>query len=447
MAESPVNEKPTEPAGSLSYPRFLWKVLSASTDGSPRFYIWMTVLTAIALVGCSAWAYQVKHGMALTGMSDHVSWGLYIANFTFGVGLAAGAVMMVIPAYLYDDEEMHDTVIVGEILAIAAITVCLLFVVVDLGRPDRFWHLIPGIGRFNWPISMLTWDVIVLNGYLLLNLHITGYLLYSRFRGKKPNKAWYIPFVFLSVVWAISIHSVTAFLYSGLGGRPFWNSALLAPRFIVTAFVTGPAFVILLLQAIRRIKNVPIGDGPIRTLTAVLKVTVVINLFMFGSEAFTAFYTGGSHAVALRYSFFGAHGSNTLAPWVWSALALNVTAAVLLLWPGVQSDKKRLNTACVLTFVGIWIEKGMGLIVAGFIPSTLHEIVAYSPTLTEWKVTAGIWAVGALVLTAGIKVVLTVLGGSFELVPHGKATPGPRLATTPGTGETLRPSVSPSEEG
>lgn len=402
-------------SSSLSYTRFLWRIVSASTSGSVRFYVWMTVLTAIALVGVSAWAYQVKEGMTLTGMSDHVSWGLYIANFTFGVGLAAGAVMMVIPAYLYDDDEMHDLVIVGEVLAIAAITVCLLFVVVDLGRPDRFWHLIPGIGRFNWPISMLSWDVIVLNGYLLLNLHITGYLLYCRFRKQRPHKAWYIPFVFLSVVWAISIHSVTAFLYSGLGGRPFWNSALLAPRFIVTAFVTGPAFVILLLQALRKFSGVKVGQGPINTLRSVLKVTAVTNLFMFASEAFTAFYTGGSHVASLHYSFFGAHGSNTLAPWVWTALVFNVLAAGLLLWPG--DSIKRMNTACVLTFIGVWIEKGMGLIVAGFIPSTLHEIVGYEPTLTEWRVTAGIWALGALVLTAGLKVVLTVMEGSFEESP------------------------------
>lgn len=401
-----------KPSSTLSYPRFLWRIVSASTNGSSRFYLWMTVLTAIALVGASAWAYQVRDGMAVTGMSDHVSWGLYIANFTFGVGLAAGAVMMVIPAYLYDDEEMHDLVIVGEVLAIASILVCLLFVVVDLGRPDRFWHLIPGVGRFNWPISMLSWDVIVLNGYLLLNLHITGYLLYSRFRREKPNKAWYIPFVFISVIWAISIHSVTAFLYSGLGGRPFWNSALLAPRFIVTAFVTGPAFVILLLQLLRRFSGVSIGDAPLKTLRSVLKVTAVTNLFMFASEAFTAFYTGGSHAAALHYSFFGAPGSNTLAPWVWTALILNVTAAGLLHFPG--ENLGRLNVACVLAFVGVWIEKGMGLIVAGFIPSTLHEIVGYLPTLTEWRVTAGIWAFGALVLTAGLKVVLTVMEGSFE---------------------------------
>jgi len=406
---------------AISYPRFLLKVVTASIEGRWPFYAWMTVLSAIALVGVSAWSYQVRDGMQLTGMSDHVSWGLYIANFTFGVGLAAGAVMMVIPAYLYDDDEMHDVVIVGEVLAIASIVVCLMFVVADLGRPDRFWHLLPGIGRFNWPISMLSWDVIVLNGYLMINLHITGYLLYTRFLGKKPAKSWYVPFVFTSVVWAISIHSVTAFLYSGLGGRPFWNSALLAPRFIVTAFAAGPAFVILLLQILKRATTAHIPDGPIRTLSSILKITVVLNLFMFFSEAFTAFYTGGSHAVALKYSFFGSHGSNSLAVWVWSALLMNIASAVLLYLPHATDGtrgRKLLNIACVLAFTGIWIEKGMGLIVAGFIPSTLHEIVEYAPTLTEWKITAGVWAFGGLILTAGLKVVLTVLGGELAVVPH-----------------------------
>jgi Ni/Fe-hydrogenase subunit HybB-like protein len=201
-----------------SYPGFLWWGLGQATNGGLGFYVWMIVLTAIALVGANAWAHQVAQGMIVTNMTDHVSWGLYIANFTFGVGLAAGGVMMVIPAYLYDDEEMHKVVIIGEAVAIAAIVMCTLSVLVDLGRPDRFWHLLPVIGRVNWPVSMLTWDVIVLNGYLLINLHIVGYLLYMRYLGRKPNPKWYVPFVFLSIIWAISIHTVTAFLYCGLGG-------------------------------------------------------------------------------------------------------------------------------------------------------------------------------------------------------------------------------------
>lgn len=399
----------------LRYLRFLWTVIRGAFSGTWRYYVWMSVLTAIALVGLNGWGHQLLGGMQATAMSDQVSWGLYIANFTFGVGLAAGAVMMVIPAYLYDDKEMHDVVILGEFLAIAAIVVCVGFVVVDMGRPDRLWHIMPGIGRMHWPVSMLTWDVIVLNGYLLLNLHIAGYLLYRRYLGKPAQKRWYRPFVYLSIFWAISIHTVTAFLYQGLGGRPFWNSALLAPRFLATAFITGPAFVILLLKLIRWSGKLSFGDGPIRTLTQIMRITVLVNLFMLLSELFTALYGGGAHAAAVKYLFFGSHGKHGLVPYIWTAVTFNVASAVLLYWPDLRHRGRVLTVACVLAFVGVYIEKGMGLIIPAFIPSTLHEIVEYSPSLTEWKITAGIWAVGGLILTIAIKVGLSVWTGQTRI--------------------------------
>ncbi len=398
-----------------TYPRFLWMAFDRATDGSVKFYVWMFVLTAIALVGANTWAHQVVEGMATTNMSDHVSWGLYIANFTFAVGLAAGGVMMVIPAYLYDDHEMHEVVIIGEILAIAAVIMCLMFVVADMGRPDRFWHIIPGIGRFNWPISMLTWDVLVLNGYLLINLHVVGYIIYQRFLGRVPNPAWYVPFVFLSIVWAISIHTVTAFLYAGLGGRPFWNSALLAPRFLASAFVTGPAFIVLALQIVRRTTSFYVPSKAIHTLVSIIRVTALVNLFMLGAELFKEFYTGGYHVAAARYLFVGLHGHYELVPWMWTAVTFNVGAAIVLLTPRLSAKRWLLNTALALTFVGVWIEKGMGLIVPGFIPSTLHEIVTYTPSLSEWKVTAGVWAFGMMVFTVGLRIALGTMTGEMRM--------------------------------
>lgn len=399
-----------------SYPRFLWRSIVAATDGSLAFYAWMTLLTAVFLVGANTWARQVAHGMIITNMTDHVSWGLYIANFTFMVGVAAGGVMMVIPAYLYRDRKMHDVVIIGELLAVAAIVMCLMFVVADLGRPDRFWHLIPGIGRFNFPISMLTWDVIVLNGYLLLNLHICGYLLYMRFLGRTPDPKWYLPFVFISIIWAISIHTVTAFLYCGLGGRPFWNSALLAPRFLASAFVAGPAFIILTMQALRRFGRVNLPSEPIGTLVKIIRVTALVNLLMVASEVFTEFYTGGAHTSSARYLFLGLHGHDALVPWIWTAIVFNLIGTVLVLRPRSLAQPLALAAACVLLFVGAWIEKGMGLIVPGFVPSTLHEIVEYVPSLAEWKVSAGIWAFGLMVLTIALKIAIPILSGRLGTV-------------------------------
>lgn len=406
------------------YPRFLARALYVATDGTWTFYVWMTVLTAVALVGANAWATQVRDGMALTHMTDHVSWGLYIANFTFCVGLAAGGVMMVIPAYLYDDEEMHDVVIVGELLAVSAIVMSTLSVVVDLGRPDRFWHLIPGLGRFHWPISMLTWDVLALNGYLLLNLHICGYLLYMRFLGRTPNPTWYVPFVWLSILWAVSIHTVTAFLYCGLGGRPFWNTALLAPRFLASAFVSGPCFLILALQVVRRVSDFHVGDGAIWTLVQIIRVSMLVNLVMLGSELFTVFYTGASHAAAAEYLYFGLHGRSALVPWIWSSTILGLVGACLFLAPRIDCRPGVLAAACVLCFAAIWIEKGMGLIIPGFVPSTLHEIVEYSPSLTEWQIVAGIWALGLMLFTVSLKICISVFQREERLaVPPAKGRP------------------------
>jgi molybdopterin-containing oxidoreductase family membrane subunit len=399
----------------VTYPRFLLECVKISLVGGPLFYAWMTGLTALALVGANAWANQMGTGMVLTNMTDHVSWGLYIANFTFGVGLAAGAVMMVIPAYLYDDEEMHEVVIVGELLAISAIIVCVTFVVVDMGRPDRLWHMMPGLGRFHWPMSMLAWDVLVLNGYLVLNLHVAAYMIYSRFIGKPLKKGWYVPFVFLSVVWAISIHTVTAFLYTGLGSRPFWNDAIIAPRFIASAFVTGPAFLIIALQLIRRLTPFPIPDSPIETLTSILRVTIWINLFLVLAEVFTQFYTGGTHAASAHYLYFGIHGKSALVPWIWTSVVLNIAVAVTLISPLGRAGGTPVLVCCVLAFIAIWIEKGMGMVIPGFVPSTMHELVEYVPSLTEWKLTVGTWAVGVGIFTVAVKIATQVLTGQSRL--------------------------------
>ncbi len=401
----------------LSYPGFLWRALGVATDGSLAFYVWMILLTAACLVGVNAWAWQVVEGMGVTAMTDHVSWGIYIGNFTYAVGLAAGAVMMVIPAYLYKDKAMHDVVIVGEILAISAIVVAIAFVSVDIGRPDHLWHMFPGLGRFNFPISMLTWDVIVLTGYLLMNLHVVGYLLYMRYLGRSPDRRWYVPFVLLSIVWAVSIHTVTAFLYSGLGGRPFWNTAILAPRFIASAFVTGPAFIVLALQIAQRVANAKVDPHAIATLVRILRVTVLVNLFLVGAEVFNEFYTGGSHVAAAQYLYFGLHGHNELVPWIWTAIAFNVTSAVLLLRSSTRTALWRVDLACVLALVGVWVEKGMGLIIPGFVPSTLHEIVPYWPNLVEWKVSVGVWSLGLILFTLGLKIAIAVFHDDMHVDP------------------------------
>ncbi|MBI2929279.1 MAG: polysulfide reductase NrfD [Verrucomicrobia bacterium] len=394
----------------MDYLRFLWRCTCLAFEGDWRYYLWMGVLTVISLLGLNAYAKQIVHGLVTTGMSDQVSWGVYIANFTFLVGVAAAAVMLVIPVYIYKNEELEDLVIFGELLAVAAILMCLAFVTVDLGRPDRFWHLIPGVGKFNFPGSMLSWDVIVLNGYLLLNVHICGHLLYSRYQGKHPTKWFYIPFVFIGMVWAISIHTVTAFLYVGLGGRPFWNSAIVGPRFIASAFTAGPALIILALRVIRKVTDYHIPDRALLTLRGIVQVSMLINVFLLFNEIFKEFYTDSLHVASSKYLFFGLHGFHGLNPWIWTAIGCNLTSMVILLLP-VSRGVRFLDVACVLAIVGIWIEKGMGLVIPAFIPTPLGEIVEYTPTLNETLVCFGIWAFGLMCYTVFLKMSVPILQG------------------------------------
>ncbi len=389
------------------YLYFLWRCFRISFSGGWQYRLWMLVLTVFALLGLNAYCKQLVHGMATTGMTDQVSWGLYIANFTFLVGMAAAAVMLVIPVYIYRNRELHDLVVFGELFAVAAIVMCLLFVNVDLGRPDRFMHI---FWRFNFPISMLTWDVVALGGYLVLNLHICGYLIYCSYRQQKPSPAFYIPFVFIAIVWAISIHTVTAFLYVGLGGRPFWNSAIIAPRFLASAFAAGPAIIILTLQVIGRATGYRISDQALSLLRGIVTVALSINAFLLLCELFTEFYTDSAHIASTIYLYFGLHGHHALVPWIWTAVAMN-TVALLVLYTPLRRRRAALNVTCVLLITGIWIEKGMGLIVPAFIPSPLGEIVEYQPTQNEILVCLGIWATGLLLYTIFVRVSVPVLSG------------------------------------
>lgn len=369
--------------------------------GSRAYWIWISTLLVLALLGLNAYARQLAHGLITSGMGDEVSWGLYIANFAFLVGMAAAAVMMVIPAYIFKDKEMHKVVIFSELFAVAAMIMCLLFIVVDLGRPDRFWHLIPFIGYFNWPGSLLTWDVIVLHGYLILNLYVCIYVLYTGFHGRSPKPILYIPIVFLAIGWAPSIHTVTAFLFQGLGGRPFWNTGLIAPRFLASAFAAGPAFMILVFTILKKLDAISFESGLIDRIRVIVTVSLLINIFLAGSELFAEFYSDSAHTVHISH-LFGLHGASLLAPWIWASLAMNVLAAIILLSPA-RHKPLALIFSCIMIVIGIWIEKGLGFVVPGFIPSTLGDFVQYLPSFNEIMLCIGIWAFGLLLYTLFLK--------------------------------------------
>ena len=388
--------------------------LDTITKGSLKYHLWMGFLTIVILIGMYCYSIQLDEGLSVTGMNDRVSWGLYISNFTFLVGVAAAAVMLVMPTYILKDIDFKQAVLIGEGLAVAALIMCIAFVIADMGGPAVLWHMIPGIGVFNFPKSMLAWDVIVLNVYLFINISIPFYILFRHYQGKAAKQNVYLPGAILSVFWAVAIHLVTAFLYQGLQARPFWNNALLGPRFLASAFAAGPALIILVLAIIKRFTEFKVEEKTIKKIAMIVTVAAQINLIMLISELFKEFYAPTHHSESAYYLFFGLHGKTALLPWIWTAITLNVIATAMLTFNKLRNNLNVLYLCCIMLFVAIWIEKGFGLIVPGFIPGPYGKIVEYLPTGIEVGVTLGIWALGAFIFTILAKTAIGIELGKLR---------------------------------
>jgi len=379
-------------------------MLEKALTGTKRYYGWMTVLLAVIGAGFACYLWQFQFGLGITGMSRDVSWGFYIAQFTFLVGVAASAVMVVLPYYLHNYKAFGRITILGEFLAVASVTMCILFIFVDLGQPTRVVNVL----LHPTPNSILFWDMIVLNGYLLLNI-VIGWKVLEAERNNVAPPGWLKPFIYLSIPWAVSIHTVTAYLYCGLPGRGFWMTAILAPRFLSSAFAAGPALLILLCMIVRKLTKFDPGKEQIQSLGKVVAYAITINVFFFLCEVFVVFYSNiPEHMDHLKYLFVGLHGHGVLVPWMWASMILMVVSIILLVNPVTRKNETVLAVACITVFVGTWIDKGLGMISGGFVPNPLHLVNEYVPTLPEVVIALGVWAIGFLVLTALFKIAVTV---------------------------------------
>jgi molybdopterin-containing oxidoreductase family membrane subunit len=379
-------------------------MLEKALSGGRGYWTWIAFLIALIGVGFSFYLRQLDYGLGITGMSRNVTWALYIAQFTFLVGVAASAVMLVLPYYLHNYKAFGRVTILGEFLAVSAVLMCLTFIIVDLGQPARAFNII----IYPTPSSILFWDMIVLIGYLLLNILI-GWTVLSSERKSTPPPAWVKPLIYISIPWAISIHTVTAFIYAGLPGRSFWLTAIMAPRFLASAFASGPALLILLCLILRRFARFHTEKEPIQALAKIVTYSLVISIFFVAMEIFTVFYSQvPEHMQSFKYLFVGLHGHYAMVPWMWSAVVLAGIALVILINPRTRKNETLLAISCAAVFISLWIEKGLGLVVTGFIPSPLEKITEYSPTGPEILITVGVWAMGLLVLTILYKVALSV---------------------------------------
>lgn len=379
-------------------------MLEKALKGGPRYWVWILFLLSVIGVGFLAYLYQFKNGLGITGMSRDVSWGLYIGQFTFLVGVAASGVMVVLPYYLHDYKKFGRITVLGEFLAISAVIMCMLFIFVDMGQPLRVLNVI----LHPTPNSVMFFDMLVLSGYLVLNV-LVGWTVLGAERKEVPYPKWVKPFVYLSIAWAPSIHTVTAFLYAGLPGRHFWLSAIMAARFLASAFAAGPALLILLAMIVRKYTKFDPGKEAIQALGKIVTYFMITNVFFLGLEFFTAFYSqipGHMSSFIYLYSGYGEHAK--LVPVMWLSSILAVVALFMLIFPQIRANERLLAFACASTFLSLWIDKGFGLIVGGFVPNPFERITEYWPTLPETLIALAVWAIGLLVLTVLYKIAVTI---------------------------------------
>jgi len=383
-------------------------MIEKTLKGKPAYWIWLAFLGMFMAIGAACYIKQYNFGLGVTGMSRDVSWGLYISQFTFLVGVAAGGVMLVLPYYIHDYKEFGRITILGEFLAIAAIVMCLLFIMADLGQPMRALNVV----LHPSPNSMLFYDAIVLNGYLYLNILCGWVILTAEKKQVKPPK-WIYFFVYLSIPFAVSIHTVTAMLYCGLPGRHFWLSAIIAPRFLASAFAAGPALIVIACLVLKRVADFDAGRKAMNKLVTIIIYAALLNMFFVGLEFFVGYYSNiPGHKHALEYLFFGlehhGHVYNNLVPFMWAFVVLGFGAIAILATPAAKKNDLVLGLGCASLFLAFWLDKGIGFVFAGFVSTPLHEIAEYIPTANELGITIGVWATGLFVVTVLYKIAIGV---------------------------------------
>ena len=379
-------------------------MLEKVLHGGKGYWVWVFALAAGVGIGFIAYLYQLREGMWVTGMSRDVSWGFYISQFTFLVGVAASVLMVVLPLYLHDFKAFGRITALSQFLAVGALFMSLLFIFSDVGMPMRILN----VPLNPTPQSMLFYDTVFLPGFMLLNL-IIGWTAIGAEKREVPLQWWVKGLIYLSMPWAVVMHTVTAFIYAGTPGRGFWMTAIMAPRFLVTAFAAGPALLIILSTIIKTLTRFEVTEKAIQKLVTIMLYALIIDVFFLGVEYFTVFYAHiPEYTETFQYLFLGINGNCALVPWYWGMNIAILVAIGLLVIPGARSNRPVLVAACIIALIGLWIDKGFVLVPAAFIPNVFGRIMEYPPSWVELTISLGVYSLGTLIITALYKIVISV---------------------------------------
>ncbi len=398
--------------------------------------VWIGVLVLVMLAGLVAFVNQYLNGLQLTGMRNLVSWGLYIITFTFLVGLSAGGLIVSASAYVFNIEKLKSMAPVGVVAAVASVIGAMAAILPDMGRPERLLNIVVGL-RLTSPIF---WDLTVITLYLLIGLFEAWVLFGGRWRKQDAERerilsraAW------VAFPVAILVHSITAWIFGLQVGRPFWNSALMAPIFLSSAVVSGLGL-ILVIAFFGQKRNIPGLDAENKsTLARLLSAFIVLDLFLLFCDLFTALYAGNTGEAAGAALLV----NGSMSPIFWSEIIFGALLPLaILVAPQTRRSTGWLGLAGFLVMLGVFAKR-INIILPGY----LHENISivpgvstgnfvtggqwflatqssftanpsYTPTITELTITAAVLALVALVVTLGVQVAITrrprTAGGTAE---------------------------------
>jgi molybdopterin-containing oxidoreductase family membrane subunit len=346
-------------------------------------------------------------------MRDLTSWGLYITMFMFFVGLSAGGLIIATVPRVFQLRGFKPISKVAVFLSICCTILAAAFIVVDLGRPGRIWHLI----AYSNLDSPLMWDVLVITTYLMISIVYLGIVLRVE-KGKGSERALNALST-TAFVTAVLVHSVTAWIFGLQMARPFWHSSLLAPMFISSALVSGLALTLFVVLILKNVGYLQKDSDTLGRMAKLLGIFVLVDLFLLFCELLTAFYPlGGTEYAAFRMMLGG-----VFAPMFWTEVLGGLFAAYLLLKESTRMRTGLVGFASLLAIIGVFFKRYQLLLARFGLPNLTYAGVTtgpqasdagslwhllgsaffYFPSLAEWGITIGILSLGATMMTLGLK--------------------------------------------
>ena len=362
------------------------------------------VLGALVVAGVAAWIYQLANGLGVTGMSNGVSWGLYIACFMFFVGLSAGGLIVASSASVFHIAEYKKVALPAIICSTVCICCAGMFVLIDMGGIQRVWRILVGPN----PTSPLVWDVCVISCYLIINI---VYLVFMC--SKKPGAADKVSIVSrFALPVAILVHSVTAWIF-GLQVAKEWYTAIMAPIFVASAMDSGLALLLLALMGLNKSGVFKVENKLISSLAGMLAVCIAVDAFFIGCECLTMAYPGAKGAEALTVM-----ASGITAPFFWIEIIGGLLVPFLLMvFAKNRANMKLVSVACVLVVLGVFCKRiwllftsfyefniaGAPGVISGSSAArgasgvdVFAMLGTYAPTWVEIAVAVGVVSLGAL---------------------------------------------------